>query len=598
MLLTDFNDTKASISQRLTKKKVFDISGTFAVPVGVNKIYYTGVAAGGRSGETALNPLLNWGSNSTAIGVSADEGYCFATNASINTAAPRIDPAGRKVSLIGITSGALESSVGGGESLAADNGFLFASSASNGTANKYSKDGGLNWLTASPASGGGYSAAAIMPVSQEASVSANRGAFLSTTVGELVVWTGTTWNASTYPGKTFGSMSYVNGYFIATESNATTKTSLYYKSAADAALANGWTAVVIDGTNNVALSDVAYGNGVYVAVGAGGNIYTATTIDGPWTARTSNTTNSISGVKYAGGRWVAVCSAGGDILTATDPTAGWTKTAAVVGAVTRRRKDLHYLATTGHWCVSIDGSNNPPYYSADGSTWTSVPAAISVTAIAATSAGLLCMQSTTNMIVIPDPSKPAYITLSTSGDGGDCRVIRGSTGAELLRLAGGRVGAANLGGDGGSSTGTVMKGGQGAAQDKMAMGPRGTGIYVSAAILGGGICPFLEDLLLNDGMAGIKIVGGGGAYWTAAAFSGGGGSIMAAANAGLVPGQGPGGGMCSSTTGAGGGGEGVVRFPIDVTPGEVLAFGNGLAQTSSSNTYNAQHGFGMIEWEG
>jgi hypothetical protein len=579
MLLTDFNDEYASISQRLTNKKIFGISGTFTVPAGVNKIYYTGVAGGGRGGGSILNPVTGWASAKVSIGVSSDEGYCFATNATITTDAPLISAAGRKVSKISnVPFGG--SDEGGQECYVADNGFAISHAASS----RYTIDGGLTWQNTSGIASG-YSSTALMPTSKESSSRANRCAFLGSTGGQLAVWSGGTWLPSAYSGKVFGSMSYANNYFVATESNVTTKTSIYYKTAADATLASGWTAVVVDGTNEVVLNDSGYGNGVYVLVGAGGVIYTATSLAGPWTARTSNTINNINAVKYAGARWVAVCS-GGDILTATDPTAAWTKTASVGGAVDRYRKDLQYLSITSHWCVSVSDASVTPKYSTDAITWTNNTAGISIHAIAATSSGLLCMTNAGVAYVIPDPQKAAYITLSTSGDGGDCKVIRGSTGEELLRLAGGITGGGTNGGAGGSSTRLNMIGGQ--STTAPAIGPRGNGaINTPTNYYGGGICPFVEDLLLNDGNTGIKIPGGGGAFWVASAFSEGGLSIMA----------GPGSGMSSSTAGAGGGGEGVVRFQIDVTPGEILAFGNGLAQTSTSSAYNPQHGFGMIEWE-
>ena len=74
-----------------------------------------------------------------------------------------------------------------------------------------------------------------------------------------------------------------------------------------------------------ALQDVAYGNGVWVAVGTSGVLYTATDPLGTWTSRTSSFgSDSINGVAYDGGVWVAVGNSG-KIATATDPTGTWTQ---------------------------------------------------------------------------------------------------------------------------------------------------------------------------------------------------------------------------------------------------------------------------------
>jgi hypothetical protein len=58
------------------------------------------------------------------------------------------------------------------------------------------------------------------------------------------------------------------------------------------------------GTSNW-LNGVAYGNGLFVAVGDGGTILTSP--DGvSWTQRTSGTSNQLNGVAYGNGLFVAV----------------------------------------------------------------------------------------------------------------------------------------------------------------------------------------------------------------------------------------------------------------------------------------------------
>src|SRR5690606_32273764 len=70
-----------------------------------------------------------------------------------------------------------------------------------------------------------------------------------------------------------------------------------------------------------ALYGVAYGGGMWVAVGDNGTILTSA--DGAtWTSRTSGTTQILNGVAYGGGMWVVV-GTGGTILTSTNGTT-WT----------------------------------------------------------------------------------------------------------------------------------------------------------------------------------------------------------------------------------------------------------------------------------
>ena len=69
-------------------------------------------------------------------------------------------------------------------------------------------------------------------------------------------------------------------------------------------------------------------NGLYVAVGSSGKIYTSTSPTSSWTQRTSNTTASLSSVTYGNGRFVAVGTR--DIVTSTDGI-NWTAYANAYG---------------------------------------------------------------------------------------------------------------------------------------------------------------------------------------------------------------------------------------------------------------------------
>lgn len=600
--LSDFTKNQNSLSVRLKNKQILPLHGLFTVPTGIDKIWYTGVAAGGRDGSTAIDPFLGFTGNNFTIGLSASEniGFMSSYNGAAVSRAPRIDPFGRKVSAIGSNAAPIITGYGGGECYAADNGFMLLSSRAANNPVMYSTNSGRAWSSSGSASKSpGYrNRMAIMPIaSPDAPPHENRAAYVGLTNTDISVWLynspSSPWATATYAGKGFQSMSYANGYFVAGEQNATTKTSLYYKLAADANTASGWASVVIDAVTAVNINDTTYGGGVYVAVGDSGKIYTAATVGGAWTERTSGTADSIRGIKYANGRFVAVTDTG-KVLTSADGIT-WALTAAIGAAVARDRFDIWYLESTSQWCLSA-GTTDYLHYSTDGATWTASAHGLTKYAIAATRVGLL-VTSASAVYLIPDMSKPIYHTLSSSGDGGDCRIIRTSSGAELLRLAGGKINYI-----GGSSTlveidasgqgvagfgGTNNFGGSGAADTGL--------ISTTLAFNAGGACPKLEDLLDNDGMAGIKIPGAAGG--TTSGGGGGGGSIMAQPGIISQSAAGPGGGG-GSTGQAGGGGEGVVRFKMAVTSGEVLAIGNGMAQRLSDTGGQPQHGFGMIEWEG
>src|SRR5690606_19716975 len=84
-------------------------------------------------------------------------------------------------------------------------------------------------------------------------------------------------------------------------------------------LLNHW-AVFHSGTSEN-LYGVAYGNGLWVAVGATGTILTSTN-GTPWVGRASGTTSHLRGVAYGNDLWVAVGDSG-TIRTSTNGTS-WT----------------------------------------------------------------------------------------------------------------------------------------------------------------------------------------------------------------------------------------------------------------------------------
>src|SRR5690606_32402124 len=124
-------------------------------------------------------------------------------------------------------------------------------------------------------------------------------------------------------------------------------------------LLNHWT-VVNSGTSQE-LRGVAYGNGLWVAVGNGGTIRTSTN-GTSWTGRTSGTSNNLLDVAYANGLWVAA-GWNGTILTSPDGTS-WTSRSSGTS------RDLHCFAyANGLWVVV--GLGGTILTSTNGTSWTS-----------------------------------------------------------------------------------------------------------------------------------------------------------------------------------------------------------------------------------
>ncbi len=105
---------------------------------------------------------------------------------------------------------------------------------------------------------------------------------------------------------------------------------------------------------------VAYGNGVFVAVGSFGSILTST--DGAdWTARDSGTLQALSGVEWCGTQFVAV-GGQGIVLTSAD---GFTWTAQQTGTT----EALYGVASNGSTLVVV-GWRGTVITSRDGVVWT------------------------------------------------------------------------------------------------------------------------------------------------------------------------------------------------------------------------------------
>jgi hypothetical protein len=120
------------------------------------------------------------------------------------------------------------------------------------------------------------------------------------------------------------------------------------------------------------IKSVAFGNGLWVAVGTNGTITTST--DGiTWTARTSNmSTNTINAVTYANSLWVAVGDGGGTTntggITYSSDGTTWTRKSQSLTVGSSYRT----VAWNGtNWVVGGSSStNNYLYASTPSGTWT------------------------------------------------------------------------------------------------------------------------------------------------------------------------------------------------------------------------------------
>lgn len=133
------------------------------------------------------------------------------------------------------------------------------------------------------------------------------------------------------------------------------------------------------GFGAVSILSVAFGNGIFVAVGGSGIITTST--DGiTWTARTANVAaNQINHVGYVNNLFIA-CANGanggtGGITTSTDGIT-WTKRTTPTTSSTQC-----YSVTYGggFYVVAGDLNTRAGYYSTDAVTWTVLPAGVTAT---------------------------------------------------------------------------------------------------------------------------------------------------------------------------------------------------------------------------
>lgn len=188
-----------------------------------------------------------------------------------------------------------------------------------------------------------------------------------------------------------------------------------------------------------ALNGVAFGAGLFVAVGAGGIIYTSP--DGiTWTSRTSGTANALNAVTWSGSKFVAV-GAAGTILSSTD---GITWTVETSGSANA----LNGVTFGGGLFIAV-GASGTVLTSPTSVTWTAQTSGTAVILYGvAYGAGAYVAVGATG-VIISSPNATGW-TSRTSGTASDLLCV--AYGLGLFMAAGPSTGFTTRSSDGSSWT--------------------------------------------------------------------------------------------------------------------------------------------------
>jgi hypothetical protein len=294
------------------------------------------------------------------------------------------------------------------------------------------------------------------------------------------------------------------------------------------ALSSAVTSITIYGSD-YPINGVAYGNGLWViiiSVGDGSNdgiIYTATNPAGPWTRRTSGTTNFLSSIVFDGTKFIIAVS--NQVLTSAasiaNPDAAWTTyNTPFLNASTTNR--LVVSGATTYICSTTEGiaqtTNN-------GTTWTKILSGIGAP-----------VTSTNGVAAAGGAIAPASQSAGSVYTAGAGNFYQGGTGGsgfvdfcgpfDTYGSGGGGAGPNGKGGNGGGylfsspfdmggGGGAANGGGNGQTGSAAAGGNGGTGRLGDAGGAGG------NSTTINAA-AGYNGSGGGGGYNVAPATAGSG----------------------------------------------------------------------------
>lgn len=577
------------LTYRVTPESIF---GSIKIPVGANRLYVTGVAAGGKGLVSPSDDPSQWFAGKMVIASSPSGNLVVGTSnkTSSNPAVPLIiDPIGRKVGFVSYDNGGIASEYAtknsNGDVFVNDAGFFIVTGYSTKAlligrefGRKISFIGTANVVSGSK----------NVAISDSKSLKDTLAVWITGSQNQLSVMRGVSDDvsaSSVYSGNTFTSIFFENDYFFAGEKGGLNNTRLYYSHKDDAVNPNNWDNVVISASEED-LAGICFGNGIYVAAYTDGSIFTADSPAGPWTERTSGVTH-IANIKFAGGRFVGHGSA--HALSSADG-ASWTPVPInSLGAPLQDIYNFAYNINGGEWCIMVNETpmNNLLVSSDGGITWSKNPAFKNVinplgytpatATIAAHPSGLIVssINNGSHAVIFDVNRERSGYVMSSSNDGGSLRVIRGSTGEDLLELKGG------------------LSNGIGGSSDLAGYNRYST----SPGYEDSGSPPKIESI--NENMYGIKIPGGASASNSTEAdeASRGGESIMSSKSKTGSFGYGGGTSPTGSSPG-GGGGEGIVRRMIDVTPGEEILFSAGLPKVVSGVTSSIKSpGPGKISFE-
>lgn len=582
------------------------------VPAEANALFLTGCAAGGANTDvTGITEIYNSGTaNEAAVGLVANgsSAYLHFYHGSSYTTNGILDPIGRKFARRNLNT--TPSTASGGPAVFLDNGVVVTIGGSvSGSNNAYSLTFGSDMISAIGAwavtpYGTGCIAAkkvsADTPPTDATVFSIQGGTGAAVIQGLNTTVTSTTYTTSVTG--LFDSIHCAGGYYIAAARYNTTTRLTYAPDTVKTTA--GWSTITIDAANAIKINAIEYNGSQFVAVGDNGVIYTATTLTGAWTARTSGSTQNLTAIVWNPtlAKWLAIGN-GAESLCSSDGIT-WTRNAAALSGSSKSTRNV--CVYNGYFIVAGgSGAGTNGYYSTDGSTWStfvSPDGANQIWACAGVGCGVIIAGTTpAKCYTIRDFSGLiSFESFDTSYDGGRL-AVRDSSGNLRYYLEGG------VGKYGGSSNGLVSAGTGVGMGGNAKTGHGGAAITVGTnpdLYCGGAGYP---AELVQPSMYGVKLPGGNASDNTASSFSGAGASSFGfGGNGGFQSDRnyasGPGAGMISPTnttsTVSGGGGESVVRAMVPVVPGETLYISRGLASIKNigGNYHKSAHGVAKLEY--